>query len=219
MSNSNPIWDLLEAIQEELGLISSFITSINIVPTGSEDWRPNSAPKSWLNISVVDEDFAFETSNSYITKPRVRLTFHVETAKRLTEAMEDLLLYSNQAKEVLVSKCFTDLTRRAPSLVASTFPTMEGNTVRSSMDLSYEMQLSADLAVEVLRWRELAGVVVAVTVTGLDADEYEILKADGTAATSGLAYNGTAGIGVVRVFDSTDVEKLAGITLSQAEPD
>ena len=219
MSSSNPIWDLLEAIQEELGLIASFITDINIVPTGSEDWRPNSAPKSWLNISVADEDFAFETANSYITKPRVRLTLHVETAKRLTAAMEDLLLYSNQAKEVLISKCFTDLTRRAPSLVASTFPVMEGNTVRSSMDLSYEMQLSADLSVEILRYQEQASQTIELTVEGLDAAEFEIRKADGSVVTSPAGYTGTSGTARVRVFDAADLTKLERVQLDIRGPE
>ena len=69
-----------------------------------------------------------------------------------------------------------------------------------------------------LTFIEQTGQEISVSVEGLDADEFEIRKADGSVVTSPAEYTGTSGTARVRVFDASDLTKLERLQLDVKGP-
>lgn len=240
MSSLNPAWLIAEAVKTELDAAFANPTailadadfgtfspqSIAVIAPGAEENRPGIGARSWVNI-YVPEDMAmtWETGNSYLAKPNIRVSVFVEETKRLRSSLhETCLSLSHFITVCLTRSTLNNVARRAPRQTGSTTHKQKGETQTwvSELRLEYEYQGRGGHVtwpVEILVYREQAGQGISLAVEGLAADEYRAVAADGSVLTPPVTYTGTSGTGRVAVLNAADISKLNSLTLIITAPE
>lgn len=240
MSSLNPAWLIAEAVKTELDAAFANPTailadadfgtfspqSIAVIAPGAEDNRPGAGARSWVNI-YVPEDLAltWETGNSYLAKPIIRVSVFVEETKRLRGSLhETCLSLSHFITVCLTRSTLNNVARRAPKQTGSNTYRQKGDTQTwvGEVKLEYEYQGRGGHVtwpVEVLAYREQAGQNISLNVEGLAADEYRAVAADGSVLTLPTTYAGTSGTGRVAVLNAADITKITNVTLVITAPE
>ena len=158
MSSLNPAWLIAEAVKTELDAAFADPTviladadfgtfspqSIAVIAPGAEDNRPGIGGRSWVNI-YVPEDLAltWETGNSYLAKPNIRVSVFVEETKRLRGSLhETCLSLSHFITVCLTRSTLNSVARRAPKQTGSNTYRQKGETQTwvGEVKLEYEYQ-------------------------------------------------------------------------------
>jgi len=158
MSSLNPAWLIAEAVKTELDAAFANPTailadadfgtfspqSIAVIAPGAEDNRPGIGGRSWVNI-YVPEDLAltWETGNSYLAKPIIRVAVFVEETKRLRGSLhETCLSLSHFITVCLTRSTLNNVARRAPKQTGSNTYRQKGDTQTwvGEVKLEYEYQ-------------------------------------------------------------------------------
>jgi len=158
MSSANPAWLIAQAVKTELTAAFANPTailagadfgtfspqSIAVIAPGAEDNRPGIGARSWVNI-YVPEDLAltWETGNSYLAKPIIRVSVFVEETKRLRGSLHETCLSLSPFLTVCLTRStLNNVARRAPRQTGSTTHKQKGETQTwvSELRLEYEYQ-------------------------------------------------------------------------------
>jgi hypothetical protein len=158
MSSLNPAWLIAEAVATELTAAFANPTailadadfgtfspqSIAVIAPGAEENRPGIGARSWVNIYVPeDTPMTWETGNSYLAKPNIRVSVFVEETKRLRSSLhETCLSLSHFITVCLTRSTLNNVARRAPRQTGSTTHKQKGETQTwvSEIRLEYEYQ-------------------------------------------------------------------------------
>ncbi len=239
MSSANPAWLIAQAVKTELDAAFASPTDIlegadfgayspqdiSVIPPGEEDTRPAPGKTSWINIYVPEDTaLVWETGNSYLAKPNIRVRICVEEVKRRGSLHEQVLALAHFVTVALTRSTLDNLARRAPRQTASSTHLQKGATQTwvSEIRLEYEYQGRGGHVtwpVEVLAYREQAGQNISLNVEGLAADEYRAVAADGSVLTLPTTYAGTSGTGRVAVLNAADITKITNVTLVITAPE
>lgn len=158
MSSLNPAWLIAEAVKTELTAAFANPTailadadfgtfspqSIAVIAPGAEDNRPGIGGRSWVNIYVPEDTaMTWETGNSYLAKPNIRVSVFVEETKRLRGSLhETCLSLSHFITVCLTRSTLNSVARRAPKQTGSNTYRQKGETQTwvGEVKLEYEYQ-------------------------------------------------------------------------------
>lgn len=157
MSNTNPGWLIAQAVKTELTAAFASPTDIlpgtdfgeyspediSVIAPGSEETRPQRGARSWINIFVPeDTPLVWETGNSYLSKPNIRVMVCVEEVKKRADFHEQCLALTHFVTVVLTRSTLVDVARRAPRQTGGTSYTRKGETQTAvgEVRLEYEYQ-------------------------------------------------------------------------------
>ena len=207
MSSLNPAWLIAEAVKTELDAAFADPTailagadfgtfspqSIAVIAPGAEDNRPGIGGRSWVNIYVPEDTaMTWETGNSYLAKPNIRVSVFVEETKRIRGSLhETCLSLSHFITVCLTRSTLNDVARRAPKQTGANTYRQKGETQTwvGEVKLEYEYQ-GRGAPVD---WSKTAPSVAGLTEAAASA----AITAAGLTPDSDGAFSNTVAKGVV----------------------
>ena len=153
----NPAWLLAQAVKTELDAAFADPTTIlegadfgdyspqniAVIAPGIEDSRPGAGARSWVNIYVPEvTPLTWETGDSYLARPQIRVKVFVEEVKKRADLHEVSLELGHFITVCLTRSTLNDVARRAPKQTGGTRYTRKEGTQTwiAEVLLEYEYQ-------------------------------------------------------------------------------
>ena len=108
-----------KAVKTVLQGLTASVDLVQIVPAGAEKDVPDEAKSAWINVSVKNNDLAYETSNSYVGTSKITVTVGVRSNCLLEEVAEKSTAVATEVLAMLLKSTLGGYARRSPSDFAS----------------------------------------------------------------------------------------------------